>query len=161
MGRTKGSKNKVIKKSDLKKEADKIIDEILASKGIVHNQSSEQVSDQVSEQVTSKSDQVSEQVTSKVDSFLKDLEQEVSDTDIPLDWQPIMNVLTRMYEAGEDRYDNVKFFKSKGIIVTLDKKRYNNGKDELQRIIFNVGCDSLNYDLEEYDDKNVIKITMG
>jgi wyosine [tRNA(Phe)-imidazoG37] synthetase (radical SAM superfamily) len=150
MPRPKGSKNKVFKQSDLKKEADRIIDEILASKGIVHNQSTYQVSDQVSDQVTS-----------KVDAFLKDLEQEVADTNIPLDWQPIMNVLTRMYEAGEERYDNVKFYKSKGIIVTLDKKVYNDAQKELQRIIFNVGCGSLKYDVKEDDSKTVITITLA
>ena len=157
MPRPKGSKNKVFKHSDLKKEADRIIDEILASKGIVHNQPTEQVSDQVEV----KSDQVSDQVTSKVDAFLKDLEQEVADTDIPLEWQPIMNVLTRMYEAGEERYDNVKFYKSKGIIVTLNKKVYNDAQKELQRIIFNVGCGSLKYDVKEDDSKTVITITLA
>ena len=78
---------------------------------------------------------------SKVDDFFKSLQEDVAETDIPLDWQPTMNVLTRMYESGEDKFDYVKFYKSKGIIVNLSKKKYNKDR-ELQKIKFNINSSS-------------------
>ena len=141
-------KNKITM-DDIKAEADKIANEMLASRGIEHN---EQVTNQVSEQVTN-------QVSEQVDSFMEELKEEVYDTDIPLDWQPTVNVLTRMYESGENTYEFVKFYKSKGIIVKLPKKKYN--KDiELQKIKFNINSSSFYYDVNETDEYFTISITL-
>lgn len=139
----------VVTSEQLKAEADKIATEMLRSQGFGD------LLDKKQEEPTP------EDTTSKVDAFLKSLEQDVAETDIPLDWQPIMNVLTRMYEAGEDQYNNVKFYKSKGIIVTLDKKQYNNSQQEFQRIKFNLNYGSLKYDMQEDDSKTVIRITLA
>ena len=90
---------------------------------------------------------------------MEELKEEVYDTDIPLDWQPTVNVLTRMYESGENTYEFVKFYKSKGIIVKLPKKKYN--KDiELQKIKFNINSSSFYYDVNETDEYFTISITL-
>ena len=129
----------------IKKEAERIVNEKLASSGL-----------------TSKQEEVipeTNNIETKVDDFFKSLKEEVADTDIPLDWQPTMNVLTRMYESGEDKYEYVKFYKSKGIIVNLSKKKYNKDK-ELQKIKFNINSSSFNYDVTETNDNFVIKISL-
>ena len=128
----------------IKQEAERIVNEKLASSGL----------DSKPEEVVPESN-----TESKVDDFFKSLQEDVAETDIPLDWQPTMNVLTRMYESGEDKFDYVKFYKSKGIIVNLSKKKYNKDR-ELQKIKFNINSSSFNYDVEEFDDNFVITISL-
>ena len=139
-------KNTLKEKIDMKKEAEKIANEKLASQGLTHTEEPNEDN--------------SAETISKVDSFLKSLEEDIAETDIPLDWQPTMNILTRMYEAGEDQYNNVKFYKSKGISVNLNKKQYNDSYKELQRIIFNLSSDAFKYDMKEDKEKIVITITL-
>ena len=131
-------------KDAIKQEAERIVNEKFASSGL----------DSKPEEVVPESN-----TESKVDDFFKSLQEDVAETDIPLDWQPTMNVLTRMYESGEDKFDYVKFYKSKGIIVNLSKKKYNKDR-ELQKIKFNINSSSFNYDVEEFDDNFVITISL-
>ena len=157
----KADKGLNITMDDIKAEADKIATEMLASKGITHNQPSDQVSSQVIDQVSS---QVSDQVESmddKVDAFFASLEKEKGTTEVPLDYQPTMNVLTSMDEAGEENYEHVFFQPNKTIIVKLQKPRYNPTM-ELQRIKFNVDNSNFKYTVVSQDDSDfVIEIKLS
>lgn len=153
----KSDKGLNITMDDIKAEADKIANEMLASKGITHNQPSDQVSDQVSSQV---SDQV-ENMDDKVDAFFASLEKENESIEVPLDYQPTMNVLTRMYEAGEENYEHVFYQANKTIIVKLQKPRYN-PTVELQKIKFNVDNSNFKYTIVSQDDSDfVIEIKLS
>jgi predicted DNA-binding protein YlxM (UPF0122 family) len=155
----KSDKGLNITMDDIKAEADKIANEMLASKGIAHNQPSDQVSSQVSSQV---SDQVtSNSMDDKVDAFFASLAKENESSEVPLDYQPTMNVLTRMYEAGEENYEHVFFQPNKTIIVKLQKPRYNPNM-ELQRIKFNVDNSNFKYTVVSQDDSDfVIEIKLS
>ena len=155
----KSDKGLNITMDDIKAEADKIANEMLASKGIAHNQPSDQVSSQVSSQV---SDQVtSNSMDDKVDAFFASLTKENESSEVPLDYQPTMNVLTRMYEAGEENYEHVFFQPNKTIIVKLQKPRYNPNM-ELQRIKFNVDNSNFKYTVVSQDDSDfVIEIKLS
>lgn len=153
----KSDKGLNITMDDIKAEADKIANEMLASKGITHNQPSDQVSSQVSDQV---SDQV-ENMDDKVDAFFASLEKENESIEVPLDYQPTMNVLTRMYEAGEENYEHVFYQANKTIIVKLQKPRYN-PTVELQKIKFNVDNSNFKYTIVSQDDSDfVIEIKLS
>jgi len=149
----KSDKGLNITMDDIKAEADKIANEMLASKGITHNQHSDQVSSQVTDQVASNS------MDDKVDAFFASLEKE--SIEVPLDYQPTMNVLTRMYEAGEENYEHVFYQANKTIIVKLQKPRYNPNM-ELQRIKFNVDNSNFKYTIVSQDDSDfVIEIKLS
>ena len=127
----KNTKKVETKKIDLKAEADKIANEMLAQNGIARD--TEIPADKA----------VDEPLGDKVDEFFKSIEKDLEETDVPLDWQPTMNVLTRMYETGEDKYSCVSY-RNKKIIVKLPKTTYNADK-ELSRIKFQVANDAFRY----------------
>ena len=75
------------------------------------------------------------------------------------EFQPIMNVLTRMYETSEEEYKNVRFIKErKTIVVDLDKKIYKDLDAEINRIKTQLGYDTLKFNGVEDITNNRIMI---
>lgn len=88
---------------------------------------------------------------SKIDDAIAELLKEPASNENFGIWQPVMNVLTRMYEASEDDYQNVKFIGKGTIVVNLNKKIYNDVNKEINRIRNQLSMDTLSY--EGIDDK--------
>jgi len=88
---------------------------------------------------------------SKIDDAIAELLKEpVSNENFGV-WQPVMNVLTRMYETSEDDYQNVKYIGNNRIVINLDKKIYSDVNKEINRIRTQLSMDTLSY--EGVDDK--------
>lgn len=128
---TKKTTKPQVTREQLQAEADKIVNEMLAHNGIAKD--TEIPADKA----------VDEPLGDKVDEFFKSIEKDLDETEVPLDWQPTMNVLTRMYETGEEKYNCVSY-RNKKIIVKLPKTRYN-PTSELARIKFQVANDAFRY----------------
>ena len=138
-----------VTQEQLKQEADKIANEMLASNGIYKNEEvpAEQISDDA--------------MTAKVDEFFKNLETQAETVEVPLDWQPTMNVVSRMSEAGEESSKHVFFQSNKTIIVKLPKPKYNPLK-ELEKIKFHVDNSNFKYTIVSEDDSDfVIEIKLS
>lgn len=105
-----------ITKEDIDKAISELLDVKLTEAGIVKNNEPPIISDS---------------------DIYKLLSNEVEEdcSEPTLEWQPVFNVLTRIYEASDDEYKNVKFSKKKDCItVTLDAKVYKSLKEEITRM---------------------------
>ena len=97
----------------------------------------------------------------KIDEAIMDLFKAPSTIYDVGDLQPIMNVLTRMYESSEDDYLNVRYIKEKGtIVVDLDKNIFKDLNKEIERIKTQVCCDTLRYTGVEDVQHNRIMIVI-
>lgn len=73
----------------------------------------------------------------------------------PLYLQPIMNVLTRMYETSEDNYKNVKYNETnKTLQINLDAKQYPDVDKEISRIKYQLCYDTLKYEGHKLDGES-------
>ena len=128
---------------EMKEEADKIANEMLAQNGITHKEEPKPTDNKI------------------IEEFLKETtveEEYISDT-VPLEWQGIFNMITRMYESNEE-YRFVKYSRVKNNIeITLDKDNFN-PKKEYERIKNILNYDSLKYSLMEYPKKFTIIVSV-
>lgn len=109
-------KQEQITKEDIDKAISEMLDAKLSEAGIVKSNEPPIISD------------------SDIYKLLSN-EVEEDGSEPTLEWQPVFNVLTRIYEASDDEYKNVKFSKNKDCItVTLDAKVYKSLKDEITRM---------------------------
>ena len=85
--------------------------------------------------------------------------QEIGDNteysdNIPLEWQGVFNMLTRMYETSEETYNKIKYNSVKNLIqVILDTEHFV-PKNEYHRIIGALNYSTLSYDLIEKPEEN-------
>lgn len=79
--------------------------------------------------------------------------------EVTYEWQPIYNVLTRMYECSEENYLNVKYDgKTDSIYVNLDKNVYKSEETELSKIKMSLCSDAIKYNMKVSDDRIIIHI---
>lgn len=94
-----------------------------------------------------------------IDEAIMEFLKEPSNLESYDEFQPIMNVLTRMYETSEEEYKNVRFIKErKTIVVDLDKKIYKDLDKEINRIKTQLGYDTLKFNGVEDITNNRIMI---
>ena len=129
---------------DLKAEADKLLNEKLAHEGLLNKKVETPV----------------EEPNVNIDDILvKTFEPDTYFSDcVPLKWQGIFNMVTRMYEANED-YQYVRYNQVRDTIqIVLNKKKYN-AQTELPKVKNLLNYDTLNYTLvEDESEKFVIEI---
>lgn len=86
-------------------------------------------------------------------------DNDVQSSPITLEWQPIFNILTRMYESNDSEYNNVRYNKrDDNIIVVLDKNIFKSVDTELIRIKNAICSDALKYEGMFNDEKLMITI---
>ena len=148
---TKKSKTTTVKKpskEDIQRELNAIADAKLAAAGVKSDVKFEDV--KVEEAVD---------LGTEIDKAILDFLKEPSNLEDYNEFQPIMNVLTRMYETSEEEYQNVKFIKErKTIVVDLDKKIYKDLDKEINRIKTQLGYDTLKFNGVEDISTNRIMI---
>lgn len=128
---------------DIKKAMEEIVNERFEEEGI-----------------TVKPTIIEETKTVEIDDNLTTNSDEYSDV-IPLKWNSIFNVLTRMYEVNEEQYENVKYNKTQDcILVDLDEKIYNSYDKEIKKIKVMSGYNSLNYCGKQENGRLLITISM-
>ncbi len=137
----KVTKEQEITKEDIQKALGEIADQKLKEAGVKPTQGK------------TLSVEESVKVSENIDKAIMEFFTESLSSDVPFEWQPIMNVLTRMYEASEEDYQNVKYNKEKNsITINLDGSRYALNK-ELANIKTQLCCDTLSYN-GVYDTTN-------
>lgn len=145
---TRKATSKKLSKAEIQKELNAIADAKLAAAGVKPEVKYEDITP---EEAAS--------IGKPIDEAIMEFLKEPSNLQDYNEYQPIMNVLTRMYETSEEEYQNVKFMKDrKTIIVDLDKKIYKDLDREINRIKTQLGYDTLKFNGVEDITNNRIMI---
>lgn len=145
---SKKTTTKKMSKEDIQRELNAIADAKLAAAGVKTEVKYEDITP---EEATS--------IGKPIDEAIMEFLKEPSNLQEYDEYQPIMNVLTRMYETSEEKYQNVRFMKErKTIIVDLDKKIYKDLDKEINRIKTQLGYDTLKFNGVEDITRNRIMI---
>lgn len=150
-GRPKKIQQEVVKQEDVitKEDIEKAINEMLDTKLAEYGVS------KIDEQPVSGID--STDMVAMMNMFLFEDRSTSSPT---LEWQPIFNVLTRVYESSDDEYKNVKYnSKNDNIVVTLNTSIYKSLENEMTRVKNAICSSSLKYEGSVVGDKLVILIS--
>lgn len=144
---TKTTKKKLTKEQ-IQKELNAMADAKLAAAGVKPVAKYEDIT--VEEAVS---------IGKPIDEAIMEFLKEPSNLESFDEYQPIMNILTRMYETSEEEYKNVRFIKErKTIVVDLDKKIYKDLDKEINRIKTQLGYDTLKFNGVEDITNNRIMI---
>ena len=145
---TKKTTSKKLTKEQIQKELNAMADAKLAAAGVKPEIKYEDIT--VEEAVN---------IGKPIDEAIMEFLKEPSNLESYDEFQPIMNILTRMYETSEEEYKNVRFIKErKTIVVDLDKKIYKDLDAEINRIKTQLGYDTLKFNGVEDITNNRIMI---
>jgi len=124
---------KKLTKEQIQQELNAIADAKLAEAGVKKPDKSQEIT--LEEAVS---------IGAPIDEAIMEFLKEPSNLESYDEFQPIMNVLTRMYETSEEEYKNVRYIKErKTIVVDLDKNIFKDLNKEINRIKTQLGYDTL------------------
>lgn len=116
----------------------------------------EEVIEDVVENVEQKDEETFKDINETLDAFVEE------ESEVPLLYNGVYNILTRMYEGNEDEYTKVKFYTNPArFMVTLEKNPTLDIQTELSRIRNNVSSGSFRYEIaNDINDFVIFSVTL-